>query len=103
MPVGIEPSRYPTTAAKTACCGVIRVDSRCAYFQLHYRRGMARHLAVINAGGWGTALSVLLANAGHQVRLWCRQSALADEIALRRENQVYLGGVGIPPSVRATA
>src|SRR5881275_1144934 len=64
---------------------------------------MQGHLAVVNAGGWGTALSVLLGNAGHEVRLWCRRAALADEIALRRENQVYLGGVGIPPSVRPTS
>ena len=41
---------------------------------------MSRHLAVINAGGWGTALAVLLGNAGHAVRLWCRRAELAAEI-----------------------
>ena len=54
---------------------------------------MPGHLAVVNAGGWGTALSVLLANAGHEVRLWCRRAALAEDIARTRENQVYLPGV----------
>src|SRR5260370_39654911 len=102
MPVGIAPRKYPTTAARTACCGVIRVGSR--YVSSLYIIGaMAGHLAVINAGGWGTALSVLLGNAGNQVRLWCRRAALAEEIALHRENGVYLGGVRIPPSVRPTS
>src|SRR5712691_9463151 len=27
IPVGIEPNRYPTTAAMTACSGVVRPDS----------------------------------------------------------------------------
>jgi glycerol-3-phosphate dehydrogenase (NAD(P)+) len=64
---------------------------------------MPGHLAVVNAGGWGTALSVLLGNAGHDVRLWCRRPELADEIAGTRENQVYLPGVPVPPSVQPSA
>jgi glycerol-3-phosphate dehydrogenase (NAD(P)+) len=64
---------------------------------------MAGHLAVVNAGGWGTALSVLLGNAGHEVRLWCRRAELAAEIARTRENQVYLPGVQVPASVLPSA
>jgi glycerol-3-phosphate dehydrogenase (NAD(P)+) len=64
---------------------------------------MPGHLAVVNAGGWGTALSVLLGNAGHEVRLWCRRAALAEDIGRTRENQVYLPGVRIPASVRPSA
>jgi glycerol-3-phosphate dehydrogenase (NAD(P)+) len=64
---------------------------------------MPRHLAVINAGGWGTALAVLLANAGHQVRLWARRPALAAEIEATGENRAYLPGVTIPPPVAPTA
>jgi glycerol-3-phosphate dehydrogenase (NAD(P)+) len=64
---------------------------------------MTRHLAVVNAGGWGTALAVLLGNAGHEVRLWCRRSALAEEIARERENQVYLPGVSVPAAVDPTS
>jgi glycerol-3-phosphate dehydrogenase (NAD(P)+) len=64
---------------------------------------MAAHLAVVNAGGWGTALSVLLGNAGHQVRLWCRRAELADEIGQSRENRVYLPGVSVPASVSVTS
>ena len=63
---------------------------------------MPAHLAVVNAGGWGTALAVLLANAGHAVRLWCRRAELADEIAQCHENRVYLPGVAVPQSVQVT-
>jgi glycerol-3-phosphate dehydrogenase (NAD(P)+) len=64
---------------------------------------MAGHLAVVNAGGWGTALAVLLARGGHDVRLWCRRAELADEIAVTRENRVYLRDVRVPEGVHPTA
>jgi glycerol-3-phosphate dehydrogenase (NAD(P)+) len=60
---------------------------------------MPGHLAVINAGGWGTALAVLLGNAGHSVRLWCRRAELAAEIERTSENRAYLPGVTVPPTV----
>jgi glycerol-3-phosphate dehydrogenase (NAD(P)+) len=63
---------------------------------------MPGHLAVINAGGWGTALAVLLGNAGHQVRLWTRRAALAAEIEATGENRDYLPGVAVPPPVSPT-
>lgn len=63
---------------------------------------MAAHLAVVNAGGWGTALAVLLGQAGNAVRLWCRRTALAEEIAQQRENRVYLPGVKLPECVEAS-
>jgi glycerol-3-phosphate dehydrogenase (NAD(P)+) len=64
---------------------------------------MSGRLAVVNAGGWGTALAVLLGTAGYQVRLWCRRAALAQEIEVRRENTVYLPGVEVPSAVRPTS
>jgi glycerol-3-phosphate dehydrogenase (NAD(P)+) len=60
-------------------------------------------ICVVNAGGWGTALAVLLASGGHAVRLWCRRTELADEINATHQNTAYLPGVLIPSSVRATA
>jgi glycerol-3-phosphate dehydrogenase (NAD(P)+) len=63
---------------------------------------MPGHLAVINAGGWGTALAVVLGNAGHQVRLWTRRAALAAEIEATCENRDYLPGVAVPPPVLPT-
>lgn len=56
-------------------------------------------ICVLNAGGWGTALSVLLAGKGYEVRLWARRPELARQISLTRENPDYLPGVTIPRNV----
>lgn len=56
-------------------------------------------VAVLGAGSWGTALAAHLGRAGHDVRLWVRDSALAREIAARRENAVYLPGLPLPRNV----
>ncbi|RKY59630.1 MAG: glycerol-3-phosphate dehydrogenase [Candidatus Latescibacterota bacterium] len=56
-------------------------------------------IAVIGAGGWGTALSVLLAGRGHQIFLWQREKDLAQEARRTRENRVFLPGVRIPEGV----
>lgn len=42
--------------------------------------------AVIGAGAWGTALSVLLCKNGHDTTLWCRSEARAAEIRNTRIN-----------------
>lgn len=60
-------------------------------------------IAVLNAGGWGTALGVLLARGGHRVRLWARRPELAAAIAGAGENAVYLPGVQLPERVMVTA
>lgn len=59
-------------------------------------------VAVLNAGGWGTALSVLLASSGHVVHLWARREEHADELRAVRENRAYLPGVTLPPDVVIT-
>ncbi|HET6317716.1 MAG TPA: NAD(P)H-dependent glycerol-3-phosphate dehydrogenase, partial [Chloroflexota bacterium] len=64
---------------------------------------MAGHVAVVNAGGFGTALAVLLATSGHEVRLWCRRAEQARLLEASRRNTAYLPDVTIPPQVRATA
>jgi glycerol-3-phosphate dehydrogenase (NAD(P)+) len=64
---------------------------------------MSGHIAVVNAGAWGTALAVLLARGGHAVRLWCRRPELAHAITSRRENPDYLPGVEVPAAVEPTA
>jgi glycerol-3-phosphate dehydrogenase (NAD(P)+) len=59
-------------------------------------------VAVIGAGGWGTALSVVAARAGCDVWLWSRSAAVVEEINRERVNTAYLGSHEIPESVRAT-
>jgi len=62
-----------------------------------------RRIAILGAGGWGTALAVHLGRIGHDVRLWARDPALADEMVIRRANAVYLPDVTLPPNVRPDA
>jgi glycerol-3-phosphate dehydrogenase (NAD(P)+) len=60
-------------------------------------------VAVLNAGGWGTALAIKLARQGHNVRLWARRPEMAECIAADRENRRYLAGVGVPDQITVTA
>lgn len=62
-----------------------------------------QRIAVINAGSWGTALAVKLANQGHQVHLWARRAEQAARLTAERENSRYLPGVALPPSIRITS
>ena len=61
-----------------------------------------RAVAVLGAGSWGTALAVHLGRVGHDVRLWARDRALAEEMAARRANAVYLPDVSLPANVSVT-
>ncbi len=54
---------------------------------------------VIGAGSWGTALTKVLGEKGHAVRLWSYETAVAEQIRASRENRDYLPGVRLPPNV----
>ena len=62
-----------------------------------------KHVAIIGAGSWGTALAVMAARAGHEVRLWSRDPALATSINDDRVNPRYLSFAEIPERVFATS
>lgn len=61
-----------------------------------------KQIAIIGAGSWGTALAIVAARAGHQVKLWCRDAGVAKSINQNRVNSRYLDAVPIPASVTAT-
>ena len=58
--------------------------------------------AVMGAGSWGTAFSIVLADAGHDVRLWGRREETCLNINERHENTEYLPDIELPASIRAT-
>ena len=62
-----------------------------------------RRVAVLGAGGWGTALAVHLGRIGHDVSLWARDAALAADVASRRVNGGYLPGIHLPDNVAVTS
>ena len=60
-------------------------------------------VAVMGAGTWGTAFSLVLADAGSDVHLWARRSELCDRINAQRENPDYLPGIRLPDEIRASS
>jgi glycerol-3-phosphate dehydrogenase (NAD(P)+) len=59
-------------------------------------------VAIFSAGSWGTAFSMVLADAGNEVALWARREEVAKSINEQRENPDYLPGIELSPSVSAT-
>jgi glycerol-3-phosphate dehydrogenase (NAD(P)+) len=60
-------------------------------------------IAIIGAGAWGTALSIILGRAGnHRVRLWVHEQGVCDTIANQRVNQKFLPGCPLPETVNPT-
>lgn len=60
-------------------------------------------VSVIGSGGWGTALSILLYDNGHEVKLWFRRGDYLEKIKATRENFIYLPGVRIPDEIFLTS
>jgi len=61
-----------------------------------------KKIAVIGAGGWGTAVAIILAKKGHQVTLWARREEFCTELEAHRENTHYLPGVLLPANITIT-
>ena len=60
-------------------------------------------IAIIGAGAWGTALSIVLGRKGlHTVQLWAHEREVVDSIAAHRENSLYLPGLKLPSGIAAT-
>jgi glycerol-3-phosphate dehydrogenase (NAD(P)+) len=59
-------------------------------------------VAVFGAGSWGTAFSMILADAGNDVTIWGRREDVTSTINDKHENTEYLPGVELPPTVSAT-
>jgi glycerol-3-phosphate dehydrogenase (NAD(P)+) len=59
-------------------------------------------VAILGAGIWGTALSLVLSRSprAHDISLWARDAGLAEEIRRKRENISYLPGHTLPDQVR---
>jgi len=57
-------------------------------------------IAIIGAGAWGTALSIVLGRKdSHRIRLWVHEKDVCDAIAENRENEKFLPGLRIPDCV----
>jgi glycerol-3-phosphate dehydrogenase (NAD(P)+) len=59
-------------------------------------------ITVLGAGGWGTTLSILLHQNGHEVILWEYDKAYAKQISGTKINSIYLPGITIPNEILIT-
>lgn len=60
-------------------------------------------IAIIGAGAWGTALSIVAGrNGNHRVRLWAHEKEVRESVEARRINELFLPGELIPPGVRVS-
>lgn len=64
---------------------------------------MDRNISVIGAGSMGTAVSILLANNGHNVRMWSPFMEEVEMINTFREQKEKLPGAVVPEKVVCTA
>jgi glycerol-3-phosphate dehydrogenase (NAD(P)+) len=60
-----------------------------------------KRIAVIGAGSWGTALGIVAARAGHQVRFWSRNPEVVISLNRDRVNSIYLPGAHVPDGISA--
>ncbi|MGQ0558829.1 MAG: NAD(P)H-dependent glycerol-3-phosphate dehydrogenase [Sphingosinicella sp.] len=60
-------------------------------------------IGVVGGGAWGSALAQVAAGDGEDVLLWALEPEVVDAVNARHENPLYLAGVTLAPSIRATA
>ena len=64
-------------------------------------------IAIIGAGAWGSALAIVLGrertqHPQHTLQLWTNEREVAESVANRRINELFLPGFVLPESVSAT-
>jgi len=60
-------------------------------------------ITVIGEGAWGSAISTLLTNNGHDVLLWCYHENIANEINSIHQNRRYMSGLKLSEKIKATS
>ncbi len=61
-----------------------------------------KRIAIIGAGSWGTALALVAARAGNEIRLWAHSQEVINGLCRERENKIYLPGFKLPDSILPT-
>jgi glycerol-3-phosphate dehydrogenase (NAD(P)+) len=62
-----------------------------------------QNIGIIGAGGWGTALALVLHESGRPLTLWGHDPGEIVAMREKRENVIYLRGVPLPESFRFTS
>ena len=64
---------------------------------------LKKKIAVVGGGAWGTALAAHAARLDHEVKLWAREPEVVSDVNERSENRMFLEGVALPRSLRASS
>lgn len=59
-------------------------------------------LSIVGAGAFGTAMAVSAERAGHDVTIWAHDPRVAEGMARRKVNEVYLPQIAFGDRIRAT-
>lgn len=62
---------------------------------------MKQKIAVIGPGSWGTALSLVLTDNGHEVAVWGNDPKQIDEINEKHTNEAFLPNIKLPEEIKA--
>ena len=62
-----------------------------------------QRIGVVGGGAWGTALAQVAASGGEEVLLWAREPEVSASINARRENALFLPGIALSETLRATS
>jgi glycerol-3-phosphate dehydrogenase (NAD(P)+) len=60
-----------------------------------------KHIAVIGAGSFGTAISKSLVKTGHKVSIWAREPEIVASINQEKRNVSYLSDIQLPDGITA--
>ena len=59
-------------------------------------------LGIIGGGAWGTALAQIASTSGGETLLWALEPEVVETVNRRRENSLFLPGIALNESIRAT-
>jgi glycerol-3-phosphate dehydrogenase (NAD(P)+) len=59
-------------------------------------------LGIIGGGAWGTALAQVASAGGRETLLWALEAEVVEAVNSRHENPIFLAGVPLSQSIRAT-
>src|SRR5690625_2315885 len=62
-----------------------------------------KKVAVLGAGSWGTALSMVLQENGHEAKLYSIVPEQVEEINAQHTNKKYLPGIQLPEELTASS
>lgn len=60
------------------------------------------NISVIGSGSWGTAIAVMLAKKGYNIKLWSWIQEETDRLSRDRENKEFLPGIAFPDNIYCT-